>query len=278
MRQRIRIASAARLALFVAVGFGASVGLVRSQAFEELQGEYTERFLREAEIVRLGRTLGGVTLSRQAILELDGVTRFAVFKTIDEKRSGLTQLTRGQSEINFQDSWRTEIPAYELDRLLGLGMVPVTVERTYRGRRGSLQAWMDLGISEGERLEKQIRVPDVEAWNQQMHKVRMFDNLIYNTDRHLKNIWVTKDWKIILIDHSRSFRQFGQLRAEDDLRRFSRSLLAAMQKLDLPTLTERMSEYLDRYQIEGILKRRDLIVERAERLAREQGEAVVYFP
>lgn len=281
MRRRIRIASVAT-GLIVAgvVAFSAvtSVVVASPQAFETLQSPEIERFLMEAKIVRLGKTLGGVTMSRQAILEFDGVTRFAVFKTIDEKRAGLTEFAGRGGEIGFQDSWRTEIPAYELDKLLSLGMVPVTVERTYNGARGSLQAWVELPMSEADRLKKKIGAPDVEAWNQQMHKVRMFDNLIYNTDRHANNIWISKDWKVILIDHSRSFRTFGQLRAENDLRRFSRSLLAAMEKLDKATLTERMSKYLDVFQIEGLMKRRDLIVERARRLAREQGEAAVLFP
>jgi hypothetical protein len=277
---RIRIPSVAAGLIFLgAVAFSTVTSVIASpQAFDALQSPDTERFLAEAMIVRLGKTLGGVTMSRQAILELDSVTRFAVFKTIDEKRAGLTQLSRGAAEINFQDSWRTEIPAYQLDKLLGLGMVPVTVERSYNGATGSLQAWMDLPMSEAERLKRKISAPDTEAWNQQIHKVRMFDNLIYNTDRHLNNIWISKDWKVVLIDHSRSFRPFDRLRAENDLRRFSRSLLAAMEKLDLPTLTQRMSKYLDRYQIEQLLKRRDLIVERARRLAREQGEAAVLFP
>ena len=133
-------------------------------------------------------------------------------------------------------------------------------------------------MSEAERLKKKIPAPDPEAWNRQMFKVRAFDNLIYNTDRHGNNIWVTKDWTIILIDHSRSFRPFAQLRAETDLRRFSRSLIAAMEKLDRATLDAKMSQYLDRYQIDALLARRDLIVARAHRLAKEQGEAAVFFP
>ena len=280
MRHRSRNASAAGLTFVGAIVLTALTAgvLAAPQAFEALQGADTERFLKEAEFVRLGRTLGGVTFARQATLRLDGVTRFAVFKTIDEKRAGLTQFAGGRPEMNFQDSWRTEIPAYELDKLLDLGMVPVTVERDYDGRRGSLQAWMDLHMSEAQRLAKKIDAPDVDAWNQQMYKVRIFDNLIYNTDRHANNIWITKDWKIVLIDHSRSFRHFSQLRTEGDLRRFSRSLLEKMEKLDFETLNELMSRHLDRYQIEGVLGRRDLIVARARRLVQEQGEAAVLFP
>lgn len=247
------------------------------QAFGSVQGEDIERFLLDADM-RLGKTLGGVTMSRQAILERGGVSHFAVFKTIDEKRAGLTQLARGAGELEFQDSWRTEIPAYELDRLLGLGMVPVTVERVFQGARGSLQAWVDLKMSEADRLKNKISAPDVDAWNQQIHKVRMFDNLIYNVDRHMNNIQITSDWKVVLIDHSRAFRRFAQLRAERDMTRFSRSLLAAMEKLDRATLTEKMGKHLDRYQIDGILERRNLIVERAKSLAAQNGEARVYFP
>jgi tRNA A-37 threonylcarbamoyl transferase component Bud32 len=278
MRHRIRIASAAAGLIFLtSATFSTATSVLLAQSFETLQSLEMERFLHEAKIVRLGKTLGGVTMSRQAILELDGVTRFAVFKTIDEKKSGLTELSKG-SEINFQDSWRTEIPAYELDKLLGLGMVPTTVARAFDGKEGSLQAWVDLPMCEAERLKKKIRAPEAETWNQQIHKVRMFDNLIYNTDRHANNICISKDWQVILIDHSRAFRSFSTLRAGNDLVRFSRSMLAAMEKLDHATLTAKTSKYLDSYQIEGILKRRDLIVERARRLAKERGEAAVLFP
>jgi hypothetical protein len=111
-----------------------------------------------------------------------------------------------------------------------------------------------------------------------MAKVQLFDNLIYNIDRHANNIYITKDWNIILIDHSRSFRSFSELRTESDLRRFSRSMLAALEKLDRETLQQKMSKYLDGGQIDAVLARRDAIVARAHRLVQEQGEAAVLFP
>jgi hypothetical protein len=278
MHARLRPLGAAALVAILGLCGPVARGLLAQSFGNALQSPETERFLADAPILRLGKTLGGVTFSRQAILELNGVTRFAVWKTIDEKKSGLTEFAARGGEINFQDSWRTEVPAYELDKLLNLRMVPATVSRSFNGSQGSLQAWVDLGMSEAERLKKKIPAPDPEAWNRQMFNVRVFDNLIYNTDRHGNNIWVTKDWTIILIDHSRSFRPFAQLRTETDLRRFSRSLLEAMEKLDRATLDAKMSQYLDRYQIDALLARRDLIVARARRLAKEQGEAAVLFP
>ena len=39
-----------------------------------------------------------------------------------------------------------------------------------------------------------------------MYVVRVFDQLIHNVDRNLTNLLILKDWTIVMIDHSRSFR------------------------------------------------------------------------
>ena len=46
----------------------------------------------------------------------------------------------------------------------------------------------------------------VRQFNRSVYLQRAFDNLIANEDRHLGNILITEDWRMILIDHSRSFR------------------------------------------------------------------------
>ena len=251
---------------------------VLAQSFgDQLQSPETERFLHDGKILTLGETLGGVTRSRQATVEFNGQTRFAVWKTIDQKRTGVTKLGTAGYEINFQDTWKNEVPAYELDKLLGLGMVPATVSRRYRSAEGALTAWVDLGMSEAERLKKQLVPPDSAAWSRRMANVTLFDNLIYNIDRHANNIYITKDWNIILIDHSRSFRSFTELRTESDLRRFSRSILAALEKIDRATLNDKMSRYLDGGQLDALMARREAILARARRLVQEQGEAAVLF-
>ena len=276
MHARFRLPGAAAVVAAVLLCGPVEPGLL-AQSFDKLQSAEIEKFLLEAPI-RLGKTLGGVTRSRQAILELDGVSHFAVWKTIDDKRTGVTSLGRGAAEINFRDTWKTEIPAYELDKLLGLNMVPAAVPRTFDNREGALIAWVDLGMSEADRLKKQLIPPNPGAWSQNMAKVQLFDNLIYNIDRHSNNIYITTNWDVILIDHSRSFRPFNELRTESELRRFSKSLLAALETLDRATLDKRMSKYLEGPQIEALLKRRDAILARARRLVAEQGEAAVLFP
>ena len=276
MHHRIRLlgATAAVASLLVC---GPAVDWLLAQSFDSLQSPETERFLAEAPI-RLGKTLGGVTRSRQAILELNGVSHFAVWKTIDDRRKGVTNLGRGGYEINFRDTWKNEVPAYELDKMLGLKMVPVAISRTYQNTEGALIAWVDLGMSEADRLKQQLVPPNPADWSQKMANVQLFDNLIYNIDRHSNNLFITRDWNVILIDHSRAFRSFNELRAETELRRFSKSLLAALEKLDRDAFQKRVSRYLEGPQIDALFARRDAILSRARRLVQEQGEAAVLFP
>jgi hypothetical protein len=108
--------------------------------------------------------------------------------------------------------------------------------------------------------------------------VRLFRNLIYNTDRHLNNILITKDFEIPLIDHSRSFRPFDTLKTPKDLTRFSKSLLSGIQKLEEKDLTARVGNLLTPDQIRTLIKRRDAILALAKRTVEQKGEAAVRYP
>jgi len=262
------------LGLCLCVAF-ASIAVPQNQGNQIIQGSGLEEFLTRSKIMGLRNIGEGVTLPQKATLELDGSTQYGVFKTIDEYAK-VKQLDRG-TELEFQDSWKTEIAAYELDKMLGLGMVPATVERTYAGKTGSLQFWIESKMSEAERYEKKMQPPRQFEWEEQVARIRMFDNLIYNTDRHLNNLRITEDWKIRLIDHSRSFRPFDQLKEPKQLTRFSRSLLEKMEQLNEPLLKERLGKYLSPYQIRGLLKRRDAMVALSKKLIAEKGAGTVLY-
>jgi hypothetical protein len=250
-----------------------------SAAHETVQSPELERFLKTAPITAFKKLGSGVTQSRKATLELDGVTHFAVFKIVDEKPVMGVQKLEGGVEAEFQDSWRTEVAAYELDKLIGLNQVPTTVERKYdkENVEGSLQFWVDNIMDEKKRQATKTDPPNVTEWNDEMSKLVMWDNLIYNTDRNLNNILVTPTWKLVAIDHSRTFRPFAQLKDTKSMTRFSRSLLARMAALNESKLKKVLDPYLTQYQIQGILKRRDAIAAIAKKLVAEKGEAAVLF-
>jgi hypothetical protein len=242
-----------------------------------IQGAELEAFLLNADVQAVKAINKGVTRPRRLTLFLDGVRRDAAWKVINKSRPGITTLGRGERELDFEDTYRGECAAYELDKLLGLGMVPATVERVISGERGALILWIDDAMTEGQRREQSLNPPDAEEWSRQIFSMRLFDNLIYNTDRNLGNSLITADWRLRLIDHSRSFRKNESLRSPDQLVRFSRSLLDAMERLEEPSLRARLGRYLSVWQIKALLERRDRLVTLAKQRAAERGE-VVYYP
>jgi len=252
---------------------GALRAQVRSQV---IQGEEIETFLKNADITEAKTLSIGITAPKKVTLVLNGETRYGVYKSIDEYKD-VMKYDDGRTEMNFQDSWKSEIAAYEIDKIIGLGMVPATVERTYKGAKGSVQLWVESMMSEAEHRKTKVVSPDPQAFNDLMYKTRLFDNMVYNTDRNLNNLLITKDWELVLIDHSRAFRTLTMLKSPKDLERFSQSLLAGISKLTQQNLTEKTGKYLPKPQIEGILKRRDQILALAKKMAQEKGEAAVYY-
>ncbi len=225
-----------------------------------LTREQQETFLREARVVRTRAAPGGVTGSLRVTLS-DGVfTHDAHLQAIDEAKTHF----RGERgvELNFRDTWRYNVAAYRLALLLGLDMVPATVERRSQQGPASFTWWVDdVQMDEATRVKKKIRPPDTLAWNQQMYVVRVFDQLIYNVDRNLANLLIANDWRVWMIDHTRAFRLHHTLRTPGDLEGCDRALLARLESLDKPALQRELSQWLDAGAIDALLARRDAIVE-----------------
>ena len=140
MRVVVRLVSTVSLGIVCLLGGTVRAGL---QTVADFQGPAAEDFLTKAKITA-SKDLGeGITRPLKLTMELDGKTHFAVFKNIDERKFGVFTFPDGTSEVNFQDSWQTEVAAYRLDLMIGLGMVPATVERKFNGSDGSVQWWVE---------------------------------------------------------------------------------------------------------------------------------------
>jgi hypothetical protein len=243
-----------------------------------LEGGPAEEFLRTARVVDRARIGGGLTRPERLTLTDGTRTLRAIWKTIDEHRIGLRQL-EGGVEFDFRDSWRHEVAVYELDKLLGLGLVPPTVERRIEGQAGSLQTWVEGAMTENERKRKGLAAPDVEAWNAQMHRVRLLHQLTCDTDyRNPDNVLVDPAFRILAVDFSRAFRIRTDLLEPRDLLRFSRATLERLAALDRPTLDARLGRWLEKAQIMGLLARRDQILALAKQRVAEKGEDAVLYP
>lgn len=248
------------------------------ETYSHLVGVEAEEFLRTAEIVDRDNIPIGVTAPQRLTLS-DGIrTVRAVWKTIDEYRPIRRFDDGGPPELGFRDSYESEVAAYELDKILGLGMVPPTVTRRIRRTEGSVQWWVEDAMTEGARRRKGLDPPDPSEWSKQIFDARLFHQLIYDADyENLSNLLVDKDFHLWVIDNSRAFRTQALLLRQDYLRRFSRRLVTNLRALTPEILEAKLGAWLTPKQREGLLARRDLIVGHAERLIAEHGEAGVLY-
>lgn len=228
-----------------------------------LSDEEIERFLRDARIVRTRSAGKGVTGSIRATLTDGTITHDAQIQVVDEKRN--TGPSSKGTEINFRDSWTFNVAAYKLDRLIDLNLVPVSIERRYQTKTGAFTWWVDdVMMDEGERGKKKIEPPNPVAWIETMQLVRIFDQLIYNVDRNMGNLLITKDWRIWAIDHTRAFRLHSTLSKPETIRRCDRGVLEGLKRLDEDILEQELGRYLTRWERDAVLARRDAIVKLIE--------------
>jgi len=267
--------------LFAAILALAFVAIVCAQE-PNLTVDQKKEFLRTADVIASKHTSKGVTSPfRLTLRSKDGsLTHDASFQTIDEHKTNM-QFGSGQTEMLFVDSYRYNIAAYELATLLGLAdMMPVTVERKWEGKTGSLEWWLPTMpgmIDEAERLKQKKEPPDPDAWNKQMWKKRVFAQLVYDTDPNLTNVSIDVDWKLYMRDFSRSFRLYNKLENAKNLTKCDRMLFDSLKKLDQAQLEEAAKKWLTKPEIKAVMQRRDLIVAYFQKLAAEKGEAEVYY-
>jgi len=240
---------------------GAPIPVAGSKAWLGNETE-VEEFLKTAKVVKFSNVPVGVTKPRRGFFEPGGLAGSIVFKPLQPSRKS-----------GFWESYKAEIAAYELDKILSLGMVPPTVERKIDGEYGSAQLWVEHCTLLKERDVK--TAPDIGAWNRQVYRQRVWDNLVANIDRNQGNLLVDQAWNLILIDHSRAFTSTMQM--PFPMRKIDRELYTKLKALDEATIKERLGKLL----MDGpkpLLKRRDKIVENFENLIAQYGEAAVLIP
>jgi hypothetical protein len=233
-------------------------------------------FLRTAEVKSQKHLSTGVTVPTKVLLEKDGVRADAVFKDVNEDRSTPT-FGGGRDDLYFRDSYIYEPAAYQLSLLLGLDNVPPTTLRKLDRANGSIQIWIEHATNGGTLMKEKVAPPDPQRWNKQLQMMNVFDALIYNTDRNSGNFMITPDWKLWMIDHTRAFRRHPVLQKPDSINQCERGMYQKLKALDEAVVRERLKEYLSVFELDALLTRRTLLLERIDKLIAERGEAKVLY-
>jgi hypothetical protein len=238
---------------------GVPIAVEGSKVWVGRESEF-EDFLKQAPVERVDTVPVGVTKPRRAFVPPGGPAASFVFKALMPSR-----------KTGYWESYKSEIAAYELDKLLGLGMVPPTVERKVKGETGSAQLWVEHCTLLRDRDTS--KAPDTAAWNRQVFRQRVWDNLTANIDRNQGNLLMDQAWNLILIDHSRAFTSSTKM--PFPMTKIDREFYAALKALDEATIKARVGRWL----FDGpkpLLKRRDKIVEHFETMIAKYGEAAVF--
>jgi hypothetical protein len=244
-----------------------------------LTKDQIKQFLQTAEVIKSKPSSKGVTHPWRLTLSDGTVTHDASFQAIDEHKPE-NKFENGRVEVNFVDSYKYNIAAYQLAELIAMDdMLPVYVERKWDGKTGSLSWWLPVKMDDADRVEKKIEVPDAykDKWNKQMARIRVFDQLVYDTDPNLTNVLIGEDWTIWRIDFSRAFRTSKDLQAPKDLVKCDRQLFEKLKALKADELTEKTKGYLTKTEVNAVMARRDKIVARFQALIAEKGENEVLY-
>lgn len=175
----------------------------------------------------------------------------------------------------YWESYKSEIAAYEMDKLFGLDMVPPAVERRYKGDLGAAIYWVD--GAKGWKKGQTVNPPDSFAWARQVVRMKMFDQLIGNIDRNQGNLLYDADFHLILIDHSRAFTTRKDIRGIAQPDHIDAVLWDKMQALTLADLQAAFGDLLDKGQIKAILDRRDRMRKAIDKMVAARGEARVFI-
>lgn len=215
-----------------------------------------EEFLRSAPFVKIEEVPIGVTRPKRGYFEPGGLVASAAWKLLPPGRPA-----------GYWESYKSEIAAYELDKLLGLGMVPPAVEKRWKGDLGAAVLWLS-PVRSWRQVEN---LPKPQKWGRIAVRMKMFDNLICNTDRNAGNLLVDEDWNLYLIDHSRAFITDKKLVSL--MTRVDREMWEKMLALDEPTLRAALGKWIDRGSIRAMLRRRDAMKTVVDALVAKLGEA-----
>jgi len=156
-----------------------------------------------------------------------------------------------------------ELAAYRLDRMLSLGMVPVTVRRSIAGQAGTLQFVPAGTVTERERVASGRFSGAPCPLPKQFHAMYVFDALIHNPARTPSSmLYSLDDLLLLLVDHEFSFGTEEGLPAylgdtDLDIGDQWRSALSAMND---DALRAEFGDVLDDDRLAALAIRRDILL------------------
>jgi hypothetical protein len=166
-------------------------------------------------------------------------------------------------QVRGERSTRMEVAAYRLDRQLGLGLVPVTVEREVQGQRGVLQGRPLKWVTQAEVPQQSLRSGGWCSAEPQFQLVYAFDALIGNEGRTAESLlFDSDDWFVYVTSHERAFGTTNSLPAYLKARPPTpgAEVRRRLRALDEAGLQAALGDLVSARERKAILERRDALL------------------
>ncbi len=225
-----------------------------------------EAFLLSADIIDSEPVKSNKKNQFKLKLQKDNKKMYAIFNAADShpdfenKRS----IKNNKSSTN---RYHNNIASYILSKILGLELVPVTVEREYDGKTGSLQYWFSKSYTVEDMIKNKIGYDGNCSQESQITLMKIFDRLIFNEGRTAKNMLYQKyGWHLWLTNNNQAFRLTTLKPYDIDWKKntISTPFRNQLKSLNRKKLQSELRSYLNKKQIDYILKRRNEILHKTK--------------
>jgi hypothetical protein len=227
-----------------------------------------EAYLRNAPIVSVKKdATTGRTMPWKVTMD-DGERKMqGMFKRVHAPRPG-----------PMVDSYKYELAAYELSKLLDLDIIPPTVEREIEGFKGSLQYFLPDCMSEADRERQLLQPPDLNAFLNRLDEIKVFEVLVKETCLDKDDTLIRlPGWKVYRVDFAEAFAPDPGLPHDCPINRCPRRFFERLQKTARQIIEARLKPYLSDEDINALNERKKKIVARLDGLITSGSETKVLY-
>ena len=234
---------------------------------EDLNLKEWEEYLRTAKVTSIEiKESEGRTAPWAVTLDDGNTQRRGRFKHVHRSRPHY-----------LPDSFHYELAAYELTKLLGVQLIPPVVERVIDGTEGALQMFVEGCFRLSNYKKTEAISPENAKFEYSLRELAVLENLS-NCVRDDKDILVhEKTFHVCRVDFSEAFAPDMNLIPGSEITRCSRNLFKGLLDLNSDDVRSKLKDHLNDDEINALMKRKELIMNKLNNLIEEKGEDEVLF-